>query len=137
MARWATLCEIAGVSFTGCRAEIVDPEGFNNIYAGSVDWGNKSGTNVQVVNRGVKGVLWGIKMQTASSTNLSNTLAAIATALATSNHYFRVKHTEGIYTLDLNCVPDYTQGDKWFTHDKQSEGWYENVLWRFATVGQH
>jgi hypothetical protein len=136
MARWATLCEIAGVSFTGCRAEIVDPEGFNSVYAGSIDWGNKGGTNVQVVNRGVKGVLFGIKMESAESTQLANTLFAISSALSGGNA-FRVQHTEGLYTLDLDCEPDYTQGDKWFSHGKQSEGWYENVLFRFATVGQH
>lgn len=132
MARWATLVEIAGVSFTGCRAEIVDPAGFLSIYAGSVDWANDGTAHVQVFNRGVKGIPFGIKMVSSAITSLSPMVAAVQAAQAADLN-FRVKITEGLYTIDVMAVPDYNASPSWLTHGKHSEGWYEDILMRFIS----
>lgn len=131
MARWATNIKIAGVDFTGCRAEILDGAGFQSAYAGSVDWANDAKPHTQVFNRGVKGIPFGIKFVSTDISRLQSTLAAIATAQGT-NTTVVVELTEGIYTIKVNAVPDYSQ--TWLIHGKHSEGWYEDVAFRFVSV---
>lgn len=136
MARWATVCEIAGNSFTGCRAVILDGHQFNSIYIGSVDWANDSSVKAQVVNRGVKGIQFGISMLSAEMSKVTDTLSDIQTSQA-ANSNFRVTISEGLYALDLLCVPDYTVENGFFTYDKHSEGWLENGVWRFISQAQY
>ena len=132
MARWATLIEVAGNSFTGCRGEIVDGQGFLSAYAGSVDWANDAKPHTQVFNRGVKGIPFGIQMVSSEQTLLLATIDDVRTAQA-ANATFRVKLNDSIYTIDVQAVPDYSAG--WITHGKHSEGWVENVLMRFISTG--
>lgn len=131
MARWATLVEVAGNSFTGCRAEVVDGQGFLSVYGGSVDWANDGRAHVQVFNRGIKGIAFGIQMLSTQISILQDTIADVQTSQA-ANATFRVKITEGLYTIDVMVVPDYSAGN-WLTHGKHSEGWIENVLMRFIS----
>lgn len=135
MARWATLVEIAGNSFTGCRAIIIDGHQFNSAYVGSVDYANDASAKAQTVYRGVKGIKFGISMLSAEITKVQDTLADIQTAQA-ANSNFIVKITEGLYTINVYAIPDYEQAP-WFTYDKHSEGWLENALWRFVVQGPH
>lgn len=128
MSRFATLVEIAGVSFTGCRAHIIDPEDFFSPYAGSVDWGNSGNPLAQTVNRGVKGIPFGIQFDTAEESKLLLVKAAILTAEGT-NSTFVVKITEGLYTVNVNAIRDYNQ--KFISYDRFSEGYYENTICRF------
>lgn len=130
MARWATLAEIAGNSFTGCRVLLLDPHAFNSIYVGSIDWGNDSTPSSQVVNRGVKGIQFGASMVSAEESVILATLADIQSAQA-SNISFDVHITEGLYDVNVNAIPDYSV-PAWFTYEKHSEGWYENCVWRFV-----
>lgn len=134
MARWATLCEIAGVSFTGCRAEVVDGEEFHSPRAGSVDRGNDGTPHIQVVDRGVKGIQFGIVLMTAEATKITSVLSAyqITEGLGST---FPVKINDGIYNINVNVFRDYTN-PKFPELGRHSEGWYENVLWRFVVESQ-
>ena len=129
MARWATECKIAGVTFTGCRAEILDGQQFLSPLAGSVDWANDSKPHIQTFDRGVEGIQFGIQMLSQESAKIDQVFDAINAALATADT-FEVEITDGLYDVNVNCVPDYSQ--KWFDHGKHSEGWYENTTWRFV-----
>lgn len=131
MARWATNVKIAGVDFTGCRAEILDGAGFQSAYAGSVDWANDAKPHSQVFNRGVQGIPFGIQFTSTEIAKLITVLANIATAQG-SGSTFVVELTEGLYTINVNAVPDYSQ--TWLIHGKHSEGWYEDVSLRFISV---
>lgn len=131
MARWATLCEIAGVVYTGCRVELIDAGPFKSQNAGSVDWANDAKPHVQTINRGVKGIQFGLRMVSAEGTKLSTLFAAIVTAESTQSGV-RLKTTDGIFTIDVYAVPDYSVD--WFTFGKHSEGWYEDVTLRFISL---
>lgn len=133
MARWATTCVIAGVSFSGCRVEIVDAGGFLSQNIGSVDWANDGSTVIQVVNRSHKGQLFGLRMVSAEMTKLQSVFTAIQTAEG-SNSGVELEHVEGVFNLDLIVTPDYSQKE-WFTYDHQSEGYYEGVSLRFISKG--
>ena len=132
MARWATLCEIGGVEFTGCRVEIVDAGGFRSQYAGSVDWANDGTPHIQAVNRGVKGIQFGLRMASAEGSKLESVFSAIATGEGTQVGIV-VTVTDGIFDIDVTAVADYSVD--WFTFAKHSEGWYEDVTLRFISVG--
>lgn len=135
MARWATLVDIAGVDYTGCRAEIIDGQAFLSPMVGSVDWANDMTPHVQLINRGVKGIQFGINMLSVESSKITSTVNNIKTAQST-NTTVRVRITDGLYTIDVNAVPDYSQ-QEWLTHGPHSEGWYQNVVWRFVSKGQY
>lgn len=130
MARWATLIEIAGVEFTGCRAEIVDAQPFLSSYAGSVDQANDGTPYPQVFNRGVKGIQFGVQFQNTESAKITDVFSAIQTAEG-ANTTFEVHIEDGLYDVNVHVVPDYST--QWFTHGKHSEGWYESALFRFIT----
>lgn len=132
MARWATLIEIAGNSLTGCRAKVVDGQGFFSIYAGSVDWANDGKAHVQVFNRGIKGIPFGIKFVSTQASDLSAIISDVQTAQAASLN-FRVKVTDGLYVIDVMAVPDYSASPSWVTYENESEGWLEGVLMRFIS----
>jgi hypothetical protein len=136
MARWATICKIADVDFTGCRATLVDAHQFNTEFVGSVDWVNTGKAESQIVHRGVAGIQFGIAMTSAEMTKCQSTLTAIQTTQM-SNTLFVVNIAEGLYTLDLWVKPDYTAPEGWFTYEKHSEGMLENVLWRFISDSVH
>lgn len=132
MARWATFCEIGGVSFTGCRVEVIDADPFLSTYSGSVDWANDGTPHVQVVNRGERGIQFGLKMVSAEQTKLDNVFSAIQTAEGTQSSIV-VAVTDGLFDINVDATPDYSQ--KWFQFDKHSEGWYEGVILRFISIG--
>ena len=134
MARWATLVEIAGVSFTGCRAEVLDGEPFLSQYVGSSQLANSFVPNVQVVNRGVKGIDFGIQMASNETTKIQQALTAIQTSQGL-NQTFVVKIIDGIYNINVNAVPDYNQFP-YLKMGKHSEGWYEDIIWRFTSKSQ-
>lgn len=132
MARWASFCEIAGVSFTGCRVELVDAGPFKSIYSGSSDQGNDGSVDVQIVNRGVRGIHFGMKMVSASETQLTDMFSAIATAESTVDTII-IQITDGLFTIDVVGGPDYSVD--WFTYSKHSEGMYEDVVLRWISNG--
>lgn len=132
MARWATDCIIGGVSFAGCRVEIVDAGAFRSQYAGSVDWANDGTPHIQTVNRGVKGIQFGFRMVSAQGTKLEDVFAAIQAGEATQVG-IEVSATDGIFAIDVDAVADYSVD--WFTFGKHSEGWYEDVTLRFISIG--
>lgn len=134
MARWATVCEVAGISFTGCRVELVNAEAFKNVLAGSVDFANDGTPHVQVLNRGVKGIQFGLKFVSTPQTDLTALFAAIDVAQG-SNNSFTVEVADGLFDIDIQAVPDYTV--EWFTYEKHSEGWYENVVLRFISIEEN
>jgi hypothetical protein len=131
MARWATKVIIAGVDFTGCRATLIDAQAFHSDFAGSADWANDNTVHTQVVNRGKKGIRFGVQFLSTEQDKLEDMILAIQTAQNT-NTTFVVDVEEGFYDVEVNAVPDYSV-DPWFTHDKHSEGWYENVTLRFIS----
>lgn len=128
MARWATLCEIAAVEFTGCRAELINAGQFKTERVGSVDWANDGTPHVQTINRGVKGIPFGVRFASAEGTKLDQVFTAIDAA---GDNTIVVKITDGIFTVNVNASPDYSQ--EWFTFDKHSEGWYESVTLLFIS----
>lgn len=134
MARWATLVEIAGISFTGCRAEVLDGEPFLSQYVGSSQIANSFVPNVQVVNRGVKGIDFGIQMASNETTKIQQALTAIQTSQSLKQT-FVVKIIDGIYNINVNVVPDYNQFP-YLKMGQHSEGWYENIIWRFTSKSQ-
>ena len=129
MARWATFCEIAGVSFTGCRVEILDGDPFLDTHAGSVEWGNDGTPHVQTLDRGVRGIQFGLRMLTAEASKIQAVCAAIQGAPT-----FTVYIDDGMYSVAVNGVKDWSQ--KWLTHGPHSEGWYDDVVWRFVAHSQ-
>lgn len=131
MARWATLCEIGTTEFTGCRVELLDGGQFKSQNVGSVDWANDGTPHVQTVNRGVKGIQFGLRMASALGTKLEDVFAEIQTLEATQSG-IQVQVTDGMFDIDVIAVPDYSTD--WFTFGKHSEGWYEDVTLRFIVI---
>lgn len=134
MARWATLCEIQSVVFTGCRVELIDAGGFKSQNAGSVDWANDGTPHVQTVNRAARGIQFGLRMASAEGSKLTDVFDDIV-AEESSQDPIRIKITDGIFNLDVWAVPDYSQD--WFTWAKHSTGWYEDVTLRFISIDQY
>lgn len=132
MSRWATFVEIAGISFTGCRATVVDGSGFLSIYGGSVDWANDNTAHQQVFNRGVKGIAFGIQMLSTEISALQDVFDAVETAEA-ANTTITVKITEGLYDINVLAVPDYSVSPSWVSSGPHSEGWIQDVLMRFIS----
>ena len=132
MARWATFCEIGGESFSGCRVEIIDAGPFKTVNSGSVDWANSGRPVIQTVNRGVKGIRFGLKMVSAHEDKLTNVFDAIEAGEATQVGIV-VTVTDGLFDIDVVAVADYSV-EEWFTSGKHSEGYYEDVTLRFISV---
>ena len=135
MARWATTIEVAGVSLTGCRGLILDGNNFGSSYRGSVDWANDGTPYPQFVNVGVKGIAFGLSLTSTEASDLTAILTAIQTSEA-ARGTFRVHLVDGLYNIDVNAVADYSQ-QQWLTHGRESEGWIEEVTFRFISVSAH
>jgi hypothetical protein len=134
MARFATLCEIAGVSVTGCRVE-VDPSTAPvlNSRSGSVDWANDHKPHVQVFNAGALGKFVVLNFASQDIDNhLGPLLDAVDAAEATAST-FTLRVVDGLYDIDVQAGRDFTQ--QWMTHGKHSEGWYETIVMRFLIHG--
>lgn len=134
MPRWATLVEIAGVSFTGCRAVIVDGQPFNTSYRGSGLPSADGTPYMQRISVGVKNVAFGINFVRADADKLSDVLTAIQAAEAAGNP-FVVAYTDALYTLDLLVWPDYNQ--RWYSHGPESEDMIDDVTFRFLSVANN
>lgn len=122
---------IAGTDYSGCRTELVDAGDFKIPFAGSVDWANDALPHVQGINRGVKGVTFGITMVSANIAAISATRDAINAAML-ARTTFEIEVVDGdspLYDIHVNGVIDLSKD--WLTHGKQSEGWYESLVWRF------
>jgi len=135
MARWATVCIIAGVDYSACRTKIIDPGGLQSPFAGSSETSNSGNPNVQTINRGVASVKFGIKMARALESNISSTISAIQTAQGLGQT-IRVQISDGIYVVDIDGTVDYDQ-EAWLTHGEFSEGVYEDLIWRFIAKQNH
>ncbi len=131
MARWATTAVLGGVSFSGCRVELIDAQGFKSQNVGSVDYGNDGTAHVQAINRGVKGIPFGLRMVSALGTQLTSLFAAIEAAENTQSS-IEIEVVDGIFDIDVNAVPDYSQ--EWFQYGTHSEGYYEGVTLRFISL---
>lgn len=132
MSRWATVCVIAGVSFTGCRAELIDANEFLDDYAESGDWGNDSTMHIQGINRGVKGLTFGIKFASIEISKINNVRSAVAAAKA-SKVTFRITITDDPFDIDVNGSTDPTAQGGWLQYPGlHSEGWAEDVTMRFV-----
>lgn len=127
---WATEAEIAGIVFTGCRADILDGNEFSSPFRGSLDWANNGRADSQIVNVGVRGNLFGVQILSNEVLKVKDALAAINTAIAAQNT-FPVKLTDEMYSINHLCDVDWNQ--KWFVHGKAREGWIENVTFRFVS----
>lgn len=132
MPRWATTVEIAGIVFTGCRAEVLDGEQFASEFRGSVDWGNDGSADAQMVNVGTRGNSFGIQMLSNEIGKVQDTLEAINAKL-TLKQTFVVKIIDEMYSINVNAIPDFNQ--KWFSAGRPAEGWVENVQFRFVSKG--
>lgn len=125
MARWATTCEIAGIVFTGCRAEIRGAGDSLLPRGGSVDWANDHTPHIHTFNRGIVGNQFGIEFVSMDITGKLTPLLAALTNAEDANQTFVVKIADGIYNINANCMRDVSK--EWLTHGKHSEGWYETV----------
>lgn len=132
MARWATLVEIAGVSFTGCRAELVDGNQFASDYRGSVAWANNGTADTQIVNVGKRGTPFGISMLSNEVDAIQEALDAINVAIA-ARTTFEVLITDELYTVAVDAEVDWST--QWFSHGQPAEGWVSNVIFRFVSKG--
>ena len=131
MPRWASQIEIAGQSFTGCRAEIVDGESFASPFRGSVEWANSGQADFQTVNVGVKGNAFGLQMLSNEIIDVKSCLTAINAAI-NNNELFRVIVVDEMYSIHVMCSVDWN-ANPWFKHGRPAEGWVENVLFRFVS----
>ena len=130
--RWAELIEIGDVSYTGCRGELIDGGAFFDPFVGSSRQGNDGTINMQVVDRGVKGIAFGLKLVSTHQDSLIDLLAEIQAAH--TNHLSIVMEiTEGIIEKRLYVTKDFNQ--TFFTYEKYSESYYENVVFRFMSHG--
>jgi len=132
MARWATTIVIAGIVFTGCRADILDGDQFASPYRGSVEWANDGTADAQIVNIGTKGNPFGISLLSNEIVKIKQALTAINLAVA-DNTTFAVNVVDEVYAINVNAIPDWNQ--KWFSHGIHSEGWLESVVFRFVSRG--
>ena len=130
MARWATTIVIAGVTFTGCRGELIDAEKFLSNYVGSVKWANSGDAISQVVNVGKKGNTFGIRMISAEISKLQTMFTNIEAATAALGT-FAVNIVDAEYNINVNCIKDFNQ--KFYTRGKAGEGWAEDVVLRFIS----
>ena len=131
MPRWASTAEIAGVVFTGCRAEILDGAKFASPIRGSVDWGNDGTPNTQIINIGQKGIPFGVSMLSNETSKIKDALDAINYIVGIGGQ-FRVHIVDELYTIDVYALPDYNQD--WFATGRPAEGWVENVVFRFVSL---
>jgi hypothetical protein len=131
MPRWASLVEIAGVSFTGCRAILLDPHVFSLSLAGSVLPSADGTPHIQTVNVGVRGKAYGIQMAHADADKIIEALAAINTALSTGLT-FPVHLVDALHDINVQSYPDFNQ--PFPTYGPESEGIIENVIFRFVAV---
>ena len=132
MARWATTIVIAGIVFTGCRADILDGDQFASVYRGSVEWANEGTADAQIVNVGTRGNPFGIALLSNEIIKIKQALAAVNLAVA-NNTTFAVNVVDEVYTINVNAIPDWNQ--KWFSHGPHSDGWLESVIFRFVSKG--
>lgn len=129
MARFAILCEIAGVSFTGCRVNVVNSEDVLDAFSGSADWGNDNTPHIQVFGAGPNGKFLVLEFVSQEiNSHLLPLLDAIETA-ENANETFTIQVQDGMYDIDVEATKDYTK--KWLTHGKHSEGWYEGITMSF------
>jgi hypothetical protein len=133
MPRWATTIEVAGVVFTGCRGEILDGQEFLTPYAGSVDWAAEGTPQPQVVNRGVRGIQFGLQMASTEAAKLAALADAVAAAQA-AQEAFPVRLVDELYDINVLAHPDYTQ--RWLAHGRPAEGWVEGVTLRFVAAAE-
>lgn len=130
MARYATTCEIAGVIYTGCRAEIIDAGGLLLDLGGSMDWANDHTLHSQVFNRGIVGGTFGIQLASADIAGKLDPTRTAIQAAELANTTFIVEIADGMYNINANCIRD--MNTEWLTHGKHSEGWYETIVMRFG-----
>lgn len=135
MARWASVCILGDADFSLCRVELVDAGGFYSPRVGSVDFANDGTPIVQTVLRDRRGILFSLKMVSAEGTALQALFTSIAAAEAT-NQSIRGRITDGIIAVDIFTTPNYSI-DPWWTFDKHSEGWYENVVTHWVSKGDY
>lgn len=133
MARWATVCVVGGVTFTGCRVEMVDAEPFLSTRTGSTDWANDGTVYIQAVDRSTRGIQFGLNMVSAEGTKIQDVINAVNTAAGTQDG-IEIEVTDGIISIDVIATADYTK-ESWFHLGQQSEGWYTNVSFRFISQG--
>ena len=132
MARWATRIEIAGIVFTGCRAEIIDGAGFASNYRGSYEYVNNGNIVEQTVGIGTRGIQFGLSMESAENEKVQNLLNALKVAQAARTS-FEVKLTDELYTIDVLATTDWAR--EWFSHGRPASGYIERVVFRFVSRG--
>lgn len=134
MSRFATVCEIAGVVFTGCRANVVEAVGTLSNYGGSMDYGNDHEPHAQVFNRGKKGVPFGIKFASLEQSKIEQVRAAIEAAMA-ANTTFVVEINDSIYSINANCIRAFDR--EWIEHPPEhSESWMKDTtIWFTIKTG--
>lgn len=118
---WNDLTEVAGVSFTGCRAYIIGGNLFATGYAGSTvpTAGGRSHTQRVLRHDGVANIPFGVRLTNAEADTLADARAAIKTAEEAAQA-FRVHLTNAQYDIDVWAIPDYLQRS-WLDHPDEAE----------------
>ena len=129
MAKWCSLIEVAGVSFTGCRGQIMDAANFMSPFRGSVEWTNDGGVNAQQVNTNYKGVQFGLAMSSVEITKM-NLLKAAALAAQMARTTFEVWLVDELHNIRCNAILDSSQARP-ISHGDPLGGYVEEVVIRF------
>lgn len=133
---FCTTALVAGEDFSNCRTQMVDPQNFATIYAGSVGPPAADGTVYpQRINRGVRGVRFGAHLDWANAEDIA-TLRTNMQAAEGMAQAVRVHLTNSTYDIDVWAIPDYDAGT-WLKHGPQSGGQLPDVDFRFVAVAPY
>lgn len=132
MARFASVIEIAGISYTGCRGLLINGEEFADAIRGSVNWGLESTPHPHSIDTLFKGLPFGVSLGSDDGGNLISkvnlTLNAIKTARATVG-YFTFVWVDEQYNINAKLIQDFNQ--QWYTTGRYSEGVIKGITFRF------
>jgi len=128
--RWASIIEIAGISFSGCRGEIQNGVQFLTPFKGSVEHAASGKPHVQHVNTQYRGLQYGIIMVSVEQDKFNDMVAAIRTAQL-SGSTFVTRFVDEVYNINVNAYVDYTR--EWVTHGQPSSGMIPNVALSFIS----
>lgn len=132
--RFPSLIEIAGISYTGCRAKLLNGEEFADSFRGSVNNGIDSTPHIHGVETLYRGLPFGVIVAPDDDSGVeiskvNQTLNAIKTNRATVG-FFVFRLDDAQYSISVKAIPDYNQ--VWYsTGDKYSGEYVSQVTFRF------
>lgn len=132
MARYATMFELAGISFSGCRALLLDGDQFADSEKGSINWamdGTPHPLTIDTLHKGTQfGCVIGTEDGAAPIAKVHQTINAIKAAKGQG--FFMFNYVDEQYTLQLKVIRDWTQ--RWYQYGRFSEGYLPNVTFRLV-----